>query len=123
MGFCFGKKLKKMKSYITPIRRATQLRGVESYEAESIERKLQRLMVGGKISEDRIEAKSPLIYTPRAEGVNPEYNIKTSKWDVALDAMDKQAAYIRGKREEAAVKAIEEANPPKTGDLGGEGGA
>ena len=32
---------------------------------------------------------APLIYTPRKDGVIAAYDIRTDKWDIALDAMSK----------------------------------
>ena len=32
---------------------------------------------------------APLIYTPRKDGVIAAYDVRTDKWDIALDAMNK----------------------------------
>ena len=32
---------------------------------------------------------APLIYTPRKDGVIAAYDVRTDKWDIALDAMSK----------------------------------
>ena len=32
---------------------------------------------------------APLIYTPRKDGVIAAYDIRTDKWEIALDAMSK----------------------------------
>ena len=32
---------------------------------------------------------APLIYTPREDGVIAAYDIRTDKWDIALEAMEK----------------------------------
>lgn len=50
---------------------------------------------------------SPLIYTERKEGVQPAYNIKTDRWEVALDAMDTVSKIHTARREER-MKAKEE---------------
>lgn len=39
-----------------------------------------------------IEGKAPMIYTPANEGVNAAYNIRTDKQDLALAANDKYQA-------------------------------
>lgn len=39
-----------------------------------------------------IEGKAPMIYTPANEGVNAAYNIRTDKQDLALMANDKYQA-------------------------------
>lgn len=36
-----------------------------------------------------LDGKAPLIYTPAKEGVMPQYNIRTDKQDLALEANDK----------------------------------
>ena len=32
---------------------------------------------------------APIIFTEKKDGVRPEYNIRTDRWDIALDAMNK----------------------------------
>lgn len=36
---------------------------------------------------------APLIYTPKDQGVIPEYNIRTDKWEIAMKAMDRVSEY------------------------------
>lgn len=36
-----------------------------------------------------LEAKAPLIFTPAADGVVPAYNVRTDRQDLALQANDK----------------------------------
>ena len=53
---------------------------------------------------------APIIYTPFEEGVKPEYNIRTDRWEVAIAAMDKISSYEASKyvkTEEAPGKGIE----------------
>ena len=59
----------------------------ESYEGETIETKIMRIVE----NKEPIEDGAPLIYTERKDGVQPEYNVRTDKWEIALDAMDKVA--------------------------------
>ncbi|AXH74947.1 MAG: hypothetical protein [Microviridae sp.] len=82
----------------------TCLRVNESYEGESIELKVQRLVS----NKEPIDGTVPLTYTEKKDGVLPEYNIKTDKWEVATEAMDKA---VRSKKAqgEAKIKAAEEA--------------
>lgn len=47
-----------------------------------------------------IEAISPMIYTERKDGVRPEFNIRTDKWDIAQQAMDTIALGTQQKRAE-----------------------
>lgn len=61
---------------------------VETYQGESIERKVQRI-----VNENGpIEDGAPIIFQERADGVKPEFNIRTDRWDVAIEAMDKVSA-------------------------------
>lgn len=56
------------------------------YEGETIEEKIDRMMTteGGVTDDDNVE----LLFTEKKDGVHPEYNIRTDKWDMALEAMD-----------------------------------
>ena len=38
-----------------------------------------------------IDAGSPLIYTKRADGVKPEYDIRTDRFDIAIEHADRLA--------------------------------
>lgn len=64
----------------------------ELYEGESIEEKVRRVVM----SKEPIEAISPMIYTERKDGVKPEYDIRTDRWEIAQSAMTTIAT---GKRE------------------------
>lgn len=67
-----------------------------SYKGETIEEKIQRIVE----NKEPITDGAPIVYTDRSEGVKPEYNIKTDRWDIALDAMDAVTRTHRAKREE-----------------------
>lgn len=54
-----------------------------SYEAESMVEQLRRIMENN----DPIEDVAPIIYTDKKNGVMKEYDIRTDRFDVALDAM------------------------------------
>ncbi len=62
----------------------TSIRCNEGFEGKSIEREIEIATQ----SKQPIAANSPLIYTKKSEGVHPEYDIRTDRWDIALDAMD-----------------------------------
>lgn len=66
------------------------------YEGESIENKVNRIL----INKEPITDGAPLIYTNRKDGVLPGYNIRTDRFDVAIDAMDKVAKSKLAKRME-----------------------
>lgn len=58
-----------------------------TYEAEPREVKLRKIINGEASNmEDGV---FPTIYTEKKDGVQPEYDIRTDRFEVALDAMDK----------------------------------
>nr|QJB19730.1 MAG: hypothetical protein [Microvirus sp.] len=65
-----------------------------SFIGESIEEKVRKVTADNT----NIEAISPMIYTERKDGVLPEYNIRTDKWDIAQQAMNTIAIGTREKR-------------------------
>ena len=64
------------------IDRKTKLSHNECYEGETIETKIERITV----QKEPISDGAPLIYTDRKDGVLPEYDIRTDRFDVAIDA-------------------------------------
>lgn len=66
----------------------------DSFIGESIEEKVRKVTADNT----NIEAISPMIYTDRKDGVKPEYNIRTDKWDIAQQAMNTIAIGTREKR-------------------------
>lgn len=53
-------------------------------EGEYIEEKVRRITENGEPIEDG----APIIYTERKDGVNPAYNIRTDRWEIAQNAME-----------------------------------
>ena len=82
--------------------------GTALAEGESIELKIDRMTQ----NKEPIGDSAPLIYTPRKDGVVAAYDIRTDKWDIALDAMEKvnrtrgRISELGGMRE--AKKSIDE---------------
>lgn len=78
-----------------------------TYEAEPREVKLRKIISGETSNmEDGV---FPTIYTEKKDGVQPEYDIRTDRFEVAIDAMDKinQSAanqIAKSKGETEAVK-------------------
>ena len=62
-----------------------RLEYVEIYEGESIETKCARVLESGEAITDT----APIIYTAKEDGVLPAYNIRTDRFDIAMDAYDK----------------------------------
>lgn len=75
-----------------------------SYVGESIELKVEKLVQ----NKEPIPGDVPLTYTERKDGVKSETNIRTDKWDVAAEAMDK-AYQANQSRRDAKAKAEAEA--------------
>ena len=82
-----------------------------SYEGESIEDKLERILQ----QNEPIKDGAPLVFTERKNGVMPEYNIRTDRFEVALNAMDAVQKSTMAKRE-AAMKASENSGADNSGD-------
>lgn len=66
-----------------------------SYEGQSIEKQVA-LMLNNK---ENIGEESPIIYTPRSEGTMAAYNIRSDRFDIALDAIDKMNKSYTARRE------------------------
>lgn len=69
---------------------------VETYEALSIEEQMMQV----KNNNEPIEHVSEMIYTDRKDGVQPQYDIRTDRFEIAVNAMDKVSASYIAKREE-----------------------
>lgn len=65
-----------------------------TFEGETIETKIKRVID----NKEPIEQISPIIYTERNAGVQPQYDIRTDRFDIALQAMDKVTATRLAKR-------------------------
>lgn len=78
-----------------------------TYQAEPREVKLRKIISGeANNMEDGV---FPTIYTEKKDGVQPEFDIRTDRFEVAIDAMDKinQSAanqIAKNKGETEAVK-------------------
>lgn len=66
----------------------------EFREGESIEEKVKRMTQNNEPISDSAE----LIYVERNKGVEPSYDIRTDKWDAAIDAMEKVSESKRNAR-------------------------
>ena len=61
------------------------MESVTTYEGETIETKVNRIVN----NKEPITDGAPIIYTERKDGVLPEYDIRTDRWNIAINAMDK----------------------------------
>lgn len=88
----------------------------DEYLGESLEEKIRRVTE----TNQPIEAISAMIYTERKDGVQPAYDIRTDKWDIAQSAMTTICKVNRERREKKAVDkqaANSEINVQKTNEL------
>ena len=58
-----------------------------TYQAEPREVKLRKIIRGE--SNDMEDGVFPTIYTEKKDGVQPEFDIRTDRFEVAIDAIDK----------------------------------
>ena len=83
----------------------------QAVEGETIETRVERLMENGEAISDN----SPLIYTARGEGVAPEYDIRTDRFEYGIEGMDIVAhAYVEQRKPQTEAT-------PETTPTGGEG--
>lgn len=76
----------------------------EGVEGQSIEEKMRQATMNGQ----PIENAAPIIYTDKKDGVLPQYDIRTDRWDIALDATDKVArSQIAKSQDNPSMKPIE----------------
>lgn len=76
------------------IQHRTNLARNTSTQGETIETKVERIMVNNEPIDDG----APIIYTERKYGVQPEYDIRTDRFDLALEATGHIARTAKIKR-------------------------
>ena len=83
----------------------TTLKVNTAVEGETIEQKIERIVN----NKEPIKDGAPLIYTERKEGIRPSTNIRTDRWEIAIEATDKIAKSYQARRENKGL----EVEPPK----------
>lgn len=101
--------------YATQQPKKSKLKVGKSYEGESIEKKVSRMMN----NKEPIEGGRPLIFTERSEGVRPETDIRTDRFEIALDGMDYVHRSALAKRE-ARHKPKDDGKPESSQATGGD---
>lgn len=103
--------------------RPTSLKINTSLQGETIEEKIERIVNNN----EPITDSAPLIYSERKDGVNPAYDIRTDRWEIAIDGMNrvqksKQAAREEKgqKKEDAKIIDLKNEKPKESGGVGGE---
>lgn len=94
--------------YKIPTFQSSNLKGVTLKEGETIETKVERMLT----NKEPIKDGAPLIFTERKDGVLAAYNIRSDRWELAAEAMDKVTASKIATRE-AKMKEAEEAKEAK----------
>lgn len=74
----------------------TTLEVNDSVEGEHIETKMERVIANNEPIKDG----APIIYTARKDGVNAGHNIRTDRFDVAIEAMDKVSKSFTARRDD-----------------------
>lgn len=82
--------------YRTITARPTKINRNESMQGETIEQKIDRVLN----NQEPITDGAPLIYTERMEGIRPEHNIRTDRFEIAIDATDAINRSHQAKRQE-----------------------
>lgn len=72
----------------------------ESYEGERLETKIERIVN----NKEPITDGAPIIFTERKDGVQPQYDVRTDRWEIAVEAMDVVSKTHQAKREERHMK-------------------
>ncbi len=75
--------------------RKSSLESPKRVEGETIEMKMRRVLESGEPITDG----APEVFTEKGEGVKAGYNIRTDRWEVAVDAMDAVDRSYKAKRE------------------------
>ena len=79
--------------------RETSINVNTSFEGETLEEKIERIVN----NREPIKDGAPLLYTERKEGVRPEHDIRSDRWDIAIDMSDKVSKDVTAKRTKMEV--------------------
>lgn len=63
----------------------SELKGVKEFEVESIAQKLRKITE----TDQPIKEEMPTIYTEKKDGVMPAYDIRSDRFEIAREAMEK----------------------------------
>ena len=75
-----------------------------------------------ELQEEPIKDQVPLIYTERKTGVNLEYNIRTDRFMIAMEAMEKISNYKTSEYLRSGNAGIEDKNSDKQEETNKNGG-
>lgn len=101
--------------YKKPIFRQTTINKNDNKEGETIEMKIERIVN----NKEPIKDGAPIIFTERKEGVKASYNIRTDRFEIAVEGMDKIHKSLTARRDERGkVRNLNE-NKNETNNNGG----
>lgn len=83
----------------------------KTYEADPLEIKLAKIMTQNEPIETTT---APPIYTERKDGVLPDYDIRTDRFDIAIEMVDKATRAHRASRM-AKIEDMKQEKKPETG--------
>lgn len=94
---------------IKPIYHSSELRINTAIESKTLEQVIERMIA----NKEPIKDGKPNIYTERKDGVRPEFDIRTDRWEVAINATDNiQRSYTARRDEKGKMgKEIDEVKP------------
>lgn len=99
--------------YKQPYYRETDIETAPLTEGETIEDKVKRLVE----NKEPIKDAAPPIFTERSAGVNAAYNIRTDRWEIAVDAMTRLEKSKAAKRDEIAKAAAQDKEKKEEGKV------
>lgn len=94
------------------MRYKTTIKINDSNEGETIENKIRRITMNNEPIKDG----APIIYMERKEGIRPEYDVRTDRFDLAINAMDTVAKTKLAKRIELQTNSDKAEPIQGTGD-------
>lgn len=104
----------KKRMYRTPVMQKGNIEINNSVEGQTIEEKIEKMLLNkGKAIEGE---KSPLVYQERKAGINAAYNIRTDRWEIAIEAGDRIAASYKARREETPKMEISKGGNEEDGE-------
>lgn len=72
----------------------------ECYEGEDITVKINRLLT----TKEPIQDGAPLLFTEKKEGINPAYDIRTDRWELAQSTLDRALANDIAKSKDITIE-------------------
>lgn len=101
----------------------TSIKPIKNANGEAIETKVFRILN----NKEPVTDGAPIIYTDRKDGVIPDYDIRTDRWDVAVDAMDVVAKskiakrnYVQNSTDDVSLKKDMPTGQPIPGTITGD---